>query len=145
MAQRQADLDPTASAAHLLGAEVRLHRDRRGLSPTQLATLLFVGPHLIYKIEKAQRFPALELIEQCDELFGTEGALVRLWRLAARERADATRPEVPQNQVVVVVTEPGSLPGLLADLGPRAGRGATRPALAGEPGSRRGARTRESG
>jgi transcriptional regulator with XRE-family HTH domain len=117
MAQRPADLTPLASTRHFLGAELRRWRQRAGLSLAQLARAVYAHPDLLAKVEKAQRWPSSNLVEQCDAVLGTGGILSRLHELAASEqgesgtrRGSAGRTTVPSWPIIVVIP--------VADLGP---------------------------
>src|SRR2546421_11506177 len=88
MAQVPMSLDPSLSARHRFGADLRQWRERRGLSQAAVARLVHVSPDLIAKVEKADRRPAQELTETCDRVLGANGALAGLWPEIERERRD---------------------------------------------------------
>lgn len=86
MGQAPKPLTPHLSAVHLLGAELRHWRERRGLSQNELGLRVnFSGDH-IAKVEKAERFPTVELMSQCDTALETGGVLARVWPTADHER-----------------------------------------------------------
>ncbi|MCX4724925.1 helix-turn-helix transcriptional regulator [Streptomyces sp. NBC_01306] len=67
------------------GAEVRLERERLGMSRAELGKSAHCGYSLVAKIEAGDRVPALEFAEVCDRVFPySNGRFVRLWPLALR-------------------------------------------------------------
>ncbi|GAB3958142.1 helix-turn-helix domain-containing protein [Streptomyces sparsus] len=77
--------DPAASALAHFGAEVRLERERLGLSRAELGKAANCGYSLVAKIEAGQRVPHREFAESCDRVFpGAGGRFARLWPLALR-------------------------------------------------------------
>ena len=89
MGQQPRTLDPSLSARHYFGAQLRALRELSQLSQDQLGGRVFVGGDTIRRVETAERFPRRELAEACDRELGTDGILGRLWCLLERERADA--------------------------------------------------------
>lgn len=73
-------LDPQASPAALLGAEIRELRLRHELSLAALGRLVHVSGDLIGKIEKADRRPQPDLVERLDGALDAGGRLSRLAR-----------------------------------------------------------------
>jgi transcriptional regulator with XRE-family HTH domain len=86
MGQIPKELEPTRSALHFFGAEVRRLRQNVGMSQADLGKELFVHKDLIRKIEAAERMPSEELVKRCDEVLDASGALRRLWPMLERER-----------------------------------------------------------
>jgi transcriptional regulator with XRE-family HTH domain len=86
VAQRAAELNPLASTRHLFGAELRYWRLHRQLSLARLGLAVHVSADLIGKIEKAQRWPSNDLVDQCEAILDSSGVLPRLYALAACER-----------------------------------------------------------
>ncbi|MET9468470.1 helix-turn-helix transcriptional regulator [Streptomyces sp. NPDC006544] len=77
--------DPTASPLVHFGREVRLERERLGISRKELAKAATCGYSLVAKIESGDRVPPREFAEACDRLFPhSNGRFVRLWPLALR-------------------------------------------------------------
>ncbi|MEV2203720.1 helix-turn-helix transcriptional regulator [Streptomyces fradiae] len=77
--------DPTASPLLHFGAEVRLERERLGISRHDLAAKALCSYSLVAKIEAGDRVPPREFAEACDRLFPHSGGrFVRLWPLALR-------------------------------------------------------------
>lgn len=67
------------------GAEVRVERERLGMSRSELGKEACCGYSLVAKIESGDRVPALDFAEACDRVFPhTGGRFVRLWPLALR-------------------------------------------------------------
>ncbi|MFD0580957.1 helix-turn-helix domain-containing protein [Dactylosporangium darangshiense] len=81
MGQQPNVLTPEVSPRHLLGAELRRWRVQRQLSAAKLASLIYVSPDLLLRIERAERRASLELIVACDAALNTGGALCQLQRL----------------------------------------------------------------
>ncbi len=99
MPQAPKSLDPSLSAQHRFGAELRRWRELRGLSQAALARLIHVSPDLVAKVEKAARRPSSALAETCDELLGANGSLAVLWPAIEREhdgRRRSTSPTDPE-------------------------------------------------
>ncbi|KAK1181239.1 helix-turn-helix transcriptional regulator [Streptomyces sp. NBS 14/10] len=78
------DLDPSRSPLAFFGSEVRLEREKAGMSQQDLGKVLYCSGALVGYIEAAKRYPTLEFAERCDEVFGTGGFFVRLWPLVSR-------------------------------------------------------------
>ncbi|WP_249466032.1 helix-turn-helix domain-containing protein [Streptomyces fradiae] len=77
--------DPAASPLLHFGAEVRLERERLGISRHELADKAACSYSLVAKIECGDRVPPREFAEACDRLFPHSGGrFVRLWPLAVR-------------------------------------------------------------
>jgi transcriptional regulator with XRE-family HTH domain len=79
-------LTPEASAQQRFGADLRTWRSTRALSQDALGRLIHASGDLIAKIEKAQRWPSLDIAQRCDAALDTGGALVRLVPLVEVER-----------------------------------------------------------
>lgn len=88
MPQAPKPLDPSLSAKHRFGAELRSARVNGGMSQAELAKLVHVHPDLIAKVEKAARWPTQALATSCDSALGTGGSLSALWPGVARERQE---------------------------------------------------------
>ncbi len=77
--------DPTASPLAHFGAEVRIERERLGLSRDDVAKAAHCGYSLVAKIEAGQRVPHREFAVACDALFPHSGGrFLRLWPLVLR-------------------------------------------------------------
>ncbi|MFE9256531.1 Scr1 family TA system antitoxin-like transcriptional regulator [Streptomyces sp. NPDC006879] len=99
------------------GSEVRIERERLGLSRKELGAEAHCGYSLVAKIEAGERVPALEFAEACDRVFpNANGRFVRLWPLALRY---AFPPwfrryvELEAKATVVRMFHPTLLPGLV--------------------------------
>ncbi|MFD8949013.1 Scr1 family TA system antitoxin-like transcriptional regulator [Streptomyces xanthophaeus] len=109
--------DPTASPLVHFGREVRLERERLGISRKELAKAATCGYSLVAKIESGDRIPPREFAEACDRQFPhSNGRFVRLWPLVLRY---AFPPwfrryvELEEKATVVRMFNPQLLPGLV--------------------------------
>lgn len=82
MGQRSNELTPHRSLRDFWGAELRELRASRGWSLVELGRRLYCNPSYLAKIERAERPIPAGFAERCDEIFGTQGTLVRLQVLA---------------------------------------------------------------
>jgi hypothetical protein len=93
--QQPRDLTPNASAGHLFGAELRLWRERRGLSLARLCERFErAGRRLnagyLAKVEQGERLPEYrQFAEVADRELQAGGVLCRLWDFADAERHQA--------------------------------------------------------
>ncbi|WP_414167543.1 helix-turn-helix domain-containing protein [Streptoverticillium reticulum] len=77
--------DPGVSPLAHFGAEVRLERERLGLTREQVGKAAHCGYSLVAKIEAGKRVPTLDFAEACDRLFPHgHGRFGRLWPLALK-------------------------------------------------------------
>lgn len=77
--------DPTLSPLAHFGCEVRLERERLGMSRSELGKEAHCGYSLVAKIEAGDRVPALSFAVTCDRVFPySNGRFERLWPLALR-------------------------------------------------------------
>src|SRR6266516_705275 len=72
------------NTVNAFGEELRAHRTHADLRLTDLAPRLHLSDAMVGAIERGTRAARLNTAEQCDQIFGTPGTFVRLWRLAAR-------------------------------------------------------------
>ncbi|MFC6061884.1 helix-turn-helix domain-containing protein [Streptomyces ochraceiscleroticus] len=79
-------LDPGASPLHFFGSELRRLRERAGLTLAQLGDIVYLTGSMIGQIETAAKTPKDEHIPRLDTALGADGALVRLWEMAKRQR-----------------------------------------------------------
>lgn len=109
--------DPGASPLKHFGVEVRLERERVGMSRAELGKLAHCGYSLVAKIETGERVPVRYFAETCDSAFAnTHGRFVRLWKLALRYAFPPWfRPYVDLESVATVVRmfNPQLIPGLV--------------------------------
>jgi transcriptional regulator with XRE-family HTH domain len=88
MGQRPKTLTPEASPRHLLGAELRRWRVQRRLSAAGLASMVYVSPDLVLKVERAERRATPDLVAACDAALDTGGALRRLMQRVAQDEQE---------------------------------------------------------
>src|SRR6266702_1338756 len=86
MGQQRTALTPERSSLHLWGSELRALRDARGLSLARLGHLIRYDPSYLGRLERAEQFPSEDVAKACDHALGAGKELIRLWRLADRER-----------------------------------------------------------
>lgn len=127
MSQAPRPLDPSASAQHYFGSELRRLRDRAGLSQDKLGERIRYSGDTISKVEKGERWPleAARFAESCDHILDGEGTLTRLVPLvvAERQRTPPARPTAglwpvssPSGLPPVGVEPPEPMPASLADI-----------------------------
>ncbi|MGF1425163.1 helix-turn-helix domain-containing protein [Kitasatospora sp. LaBMicrA B282] len=75
------ELDPTASVAAYLGAQVRKRREEKGLTQRELGLKVFVGHNRIAQIELATDPPGRDLIKLLDAALEANGDLSDLWQV----------------------------------------------------------------
>ncbi|WP_406183428.1 Scr1 family TA system antitoxin-like transcriptional regulator [Streptomyces sp. NBC_01006] len=71
------NLDPSSSPRALLGAELRVARERAGLSQAELGEPLFVSGSFIGQLEAGTRRMHIEFARQIDEILDTNGFFAR--------------------------------------------------------------------
>ncbi|MBO3732776.1 helix-turn-helix domain-containing protein [Glycomyces niveus] len=84
-------LDPAKGPADWFGAELRHHRQSKGLSQSELGERVFVSGSEIGKIETAARRCPLDLARRLDQALDTGGVLERSWPLIAAESDKSVR------------------------------------------------------
>ncbi len=65
----------------VFGNEVRVQRERAGLTQKELAANVYCSPSLISAIENGTRLAKRDVVRHCDEVLDTGGILLRLWPL----------------------------------------------------------------
>ena len=80
------------TSAELLGDEVRAFREKRGLSLSQVAGLVFASKSLISAIEHGHRTGTPKLIAAVDVVLEATGRIEALWPAAATSRRGPGRP-----------------------------------------------------
>ncbi|MFD5414211.1 helix-turn-helix domain-containing protein [Streptomyces nojiriensis] len=80
------NLDPSSSPRALLGAELRVARERAGMSQAELGERLFVSGTFIGQLEAGTRRMHLEYAEQIDGILGTDGFFARNCVAAAESK-----------------------------------------------------------
>jgi transcriptional regulator with XRE-family HTH domain len=133
VAQSPRILDPHLSVKHFFGAELRRFREARNLSQAALGTAAHASADLIAKIEKAQRWPARDFAERCDQVLGCEGVLIRLWPLVEQLRGEQLAPSAVPPQRTPEPAHEADPVSLVAkrsrDLGSRLGMSNTSPSI----------------
>ncbi|MBL1291605.1 helix-turn-helix domain-containing protein [Streptomyces sp. For3] len=111
MAETERD-DGAVGFLRCFGAQLRLLRERKGLTRAELGSLLGYGEAQIASVELGRRIPKPEMIDRADEVLGAGGLLVAMkaevararypsfFRDAARLEAGAVELHVYANQVV---------------------------------------------
>ncbi|MFD7030139.1 Scr1 family TA system antitoxin-like transcriptional regulator [Streptomyces sp. NPDC059917] len=79
-------LDPSSSPRALLGAELRVARDRAGLSQAELGEPLFVSGSFIGQLEAGTRRMHLDIASRIDEILDTGGFFARNCEAAAKSK-----------------------------------------------------------
>ncbi|MFG2992732.1 Scr1 family TA system antitoxin-like transcriptional regulator [Streptomyces sp. NPDC048257] len=110
------NLDPSSSPRALLGAELRVARERASMSQAELGERLFVSGSFIGQLEAGTRRMHLEFARQIDEILGTDGFFVRNCGAAAESKypdhfAEAAEAEARANAIREYA--PLTIPGLL--------------------------------
>ncbi|WP_030769483.1 helix-turn-helix domain-containing protein [Streptomyces sp. NRRL F-2664] len=80
------NLDPSSSPRALLGAELRVARERAGLSQAELGEPLFVSGSFIGQLEAGTRRMHIEFARQMDDILATNGFFVRNCGAAAKSK-----------------------------------------------------------
>jgi transcriptional regulator with XRE-family HTH domain len=86
MAHPPRNLKPYESVRDFFGAELRLFRERAGLSQDKLGKLVSYSGDQVAAIEKAQRWPNVALVRALDDVLDTGGTLSRLFPLLEAQR-----------------------------------------------------------
>ncbi|WP_160051100.1 helix-turn-helix transcriptional regulator [Nocardiopsis sp. FR26] len=68
------------------GREVRRHRDELGLSQAELGKHLRVSPGMVGHIERAVRVATRDQVDKMEEVFATNGSLLRRWTEIIKNR-----------------------------------------------------------
>ncbi|WP_327384651.1 helix-turn-helix domain-containing protein [Streptomyces sp. NBC_01207] len=110
------NLDPSSSPRALLGAELRVARERAGMSQAELGERLFVSGAFIGQLEAGTRRMHLEYAKQIDEILGTDGFFVRNCAAAAKSKYPdhfAEAAEAEARAKTIRDYAPQLIPGLL--------------------------------
>ncbi|MEV7726604.1 helix-turn-helix transcriptional regulator [Streptomyces sp. NPDC087917] len=110
------DLDPSTSPRALLGAELRVARERAGLSQVELGAPLFVSGSFIGQLEAGTRRMHPELARQLDEILDTDGFFFRnCTALAKSKYPDHFAEAADAESLATVIRDyaPLIIPGLL--------------------------------
>jgi transcriptional regulator with XRE-family HTH domain len=79
MPRRPGPLNPSSSPLALFGSELRVHRERAGLSQDQLGSKTNYTGSLVGAVERARDMPKREFAVAADLALAADGALTRLW------------------------------------------------------------------
>ncbi|WP_330331779.1 helix-turn-helix transcriptional regulator [Streptomyces sp. NBC_00536] len=79
-------LDPSTSPRALLGAELRVARERAGLTQAELGEPLFVSGSFIGQLEAGTRRMHLDIARRIDEILKTDGFFARNCEAAAKSK-----------------------------------------------------------
>ncbi|MFJ3198753.1 Scr1 family TA system antitoxin-like transcriptional regulator [Streptomyces sp. NPDC086989] len=110
------NLDPSSSPRALLGAELRVARERAGLSQAELGEPLFVSGSFIGQLEAGTRRMHIEFARQIDDILGTAGFFSRNCGALAKSKypnhfAEAAEAEAEAKTIREYA--PLALPGML--------------------------------
>ncbi|MFF4267166.1 Scr1 family TA system antitoxin-like transcriptional regulator [Streptomyces virginiae] len=110
------NLDPSSSPRALLGAELRVARERAGLSQAELGERLFVSGSFIGQLEAGTRRMHLDFARQIDDILDTGGFFLRNCEAAAESKypdhfAEAAEAEARAREIREYA--PQLIPGLL--------------------------------
>ncbi|MFJ3724247.1 Scr1 family TA system antitoxin-like transcriptional regulator [Streptomyces sp. NPDC090045] len=110
------NLDPSSSPRALLGAELRVARERAGLSQAELGEPLFVSGSFIGQLEAGTRRMHIEFARQIDDILDTNGFFVRNCGALAKSKypnhfAEAAEAEAEAKTIREYA--PLALPGML--------------------------------
>nr|WSX74366.1 helix-turn-helix transcriptional regulator [Streptomyces sp. NBC_00899]WSX79569.1 helix-turn-helix transcriptional regulator [Streptomyces sp. NBC_00899] len=108
--------DPTASPLRYFGSEVRLERERLGMTRAELGKIACCSYSLVAKIETGDRVPTLDFARACDATFPyANGRFERFWPLALRYAFPPwfrSYAELEWTATVVRMFHPTLIPGL---------------------------------
>ncbi|MEU7602327.1 helix-turn-helix transcriptional regulator [Streptomyces sp. NPDC041003] len=110
------NLDPSSSPRALLGAELRVARERAGLSQAELGEPLFVSGSFIGQLEAGTRRMHIEFARQIDDILDTNGFFVRNCGAAAKSKYPdhfAAAAEAEALATAIREYAPQTIPGLL--------------------------------
>jgi len=93
-------LDPEASSAARLGAELRALRAERGLTLEALGRLVGFSPQHISEVERARTPPSHPFTAACDRALEADGRLLALLPAAAQEREQQRRERTAARRTV---------------------------------------------
>lgn len=114
MGQQPRELTPNVSAWHLFGAELRLWRERRGLSLARLCERFEqsgrrLNAGYLANVEQGERLPEdRQFVEVADRELQTGGVLCRLWDFADANRRQA-KQDAKQERLALVAAAKDTL------------------------------------
>ncbi|MFI1150101.1 Scr1 family TA system antitoxin-like transcriptional regulator [Streptomyces sp. NPDC020817] len=110
------NLDPSSSPRALLGAELRVARERAGFSQAELGEPLFVSGSFIGQLEAGTRRMHIEFARQIDDILGTDGFFSRNCGAAAKSKYPDHFAEAAEAEAMAKTIRdyaPQLIPGLL--------------------------------
>ncbi|MGT2529670.1 helix-turn-helix domain-containing protein [Streptomyces nojiriensis] len=110
------NLDPSSSPRALLGAELRVARERAGLSQSELGEPLFVSGSFIGQLEAGTRRMHIDFARQIDDILGTDGFFTRNCGALAKSKYPnhfAEAAEAEAEAMTIREYAPLALPGML--------------------------------
>ncbi|MFE2168269.1 Scr1 family TA system antitoxin-like transcriptional regulator [Streptomyces sp. NPDC059447] len=110
------NLDPSSSPRALLGAELRVARERAGMSQSELGEPLFVSGSFIGQLEAGTRRMHIDFARQIDDILGTNGFFTRNCGAAAKSKYPdhfAAAAEAEALATAIRQYAPQIIPGLL--------------------------------
>lgn len=108
--------DPESNTLAFFGAELRLRRERAGLTQTAMARRAHCSASLLSKIESGDRIASESLTRECDAVLGTDGYFGRLWPVVIKHAFPSWfRPYVQLEEQATVICnfQLALVPGLL--------------------------------
>lgn len=109
-------LHPERSVRDLLGADIRRHRERMGLSLARLAKILNYSKSQLSRIETAELLPSEDLVPRLDVFFDTGDHFQRLYAVARREKFPGRYQRAAELDATAMIIEEyacQTVPGLL--------------------------------
>ncbi|MCX4691862.1 helix-turn-helix transcriptional regulator [Streptomyces sp. NBC_01408] len=110
------NLDPSSSPRAMLGAELRVARERIGMSQAELGERLFVSGSFIGQLEAGTRRMHLEVASRIDEILETAGFFARNCGAAAKSKYPDHFSEAAEAEALATTIReyaPLIIPGLL--------------------------------
>lgn len=78
--------DDTSEVVRMVGKQVKLWRERTGMTQAELGAAIGYGEDLVSSVERGRRIPKPEFLEKADEVLGAGGILAALVQDVARAR-----------------------------------------------------------
>jgi transcriptional regulator with XRE-family HTH domain len=110
------DIDPHESPRALFAFELRQHRTAANLTQRQLAQRMGYSDAMIAMVESTKRPPSQRFAELCDQVFGLDGTMVRLYTATTWNKApEHLRPWLEEEEDATTLRswDPAFVPGLL--------------------------------
>jgi transcriptional regulator with XRE-family HTH domain len=110
------ETDPHESPRAIFAFELRRHREAAKLTQRQLAARIGFSDSMVNMVELARRPPSRRFAELCDQVFGLDGSMVRLYTATTWNKApEYLRPwlEEEDDATGLRTWQPTIVPGLL--------------------------------